>query len=178
MKQLGLGIIVALGLTLPALANPPQLKGDYAFTYTEICSLVPSGNVTSGVTTGVEHFNGDGTGTVNSIGGESLNLSGPSQPFSTNVISFQFTYVFNPNGTFTMTTVPDTFVGSLTSAGGLTFSINGNQWLGQVSNDAKSHSLVTVTPFLQVVTVNTSPLTVIQRMCHSTVTAFALNPAN
>jgi hypothetical protein len=177
MKQLGSGIVVAFGLTFPAFANPPQLKGDYAFTYNETCSLVPSGNVTGGVTTGIEHFNGDGTGTVKSIGGESLNLGSPPQPFSTNVISFQFTYVFNPDGTFTMTTVPGTFVGSLTSAGGLTFGINGNQWLGQVSNDAKSHSLVTVTPFLQVVTVNTSPPTVIQRMCYSTVTAFALNPA-
>jgi hypothetical protein len=170
MKQLGLGIIVAIGLTLPALANPPQLKGDYAFTYTEICLLTPSATVTTGVSTGIEHFNGDGTGTVKSIGSEAINLSSPPMPSSTNAISFQFTYTFKSDNTFTMTTVPGTFIGT---EGGVTFSINGNQWLGQVSNDAKSHSLVTVTPFVQVVTVNGSS---IQRMCQSTVTAFALNP--
>jgi hypothetical protein len=171
MKRLGLGIIVAIGLTLPAFANPPQLKGDYAFTYTEICLLTPSANVTTGVTTGIEHFNGDGTGTVKSVGSEAISLTSPPLPSATNAISFQFTYAFNSDNTFTMTTVPGTFIGT---HGGAAFSINGNSWLGFVSNDAKSHNLVTVTPFVQVVTVNGGS---IQRMCQSTVTAFALNPA-
>jgi hypothetical protein len=43
MKQLGLSIIVAIGLTLPALANSPQHKGDYVFTFSEVCLVSPSG---------------------------------------------------------------------------------------------------------------------------------------
>jgi hypothetical protein len=43
MKQLGLGVVVAIGLTLPAFANPPQLKGDYVWTYSDTCLVSPSG---------------------------------------------------------------------------------------------------------------------------------------
>jgi hypothetical protein len=39
MKQLGLGIIVAIGLTLPALADPPFLQGTYSFAATGVCLL-------------------------------------------------------------------------------------------------------------------------------------------
>jgi hypothetical protein len=57
-----------------------------------------------------------------------------------------------------MTTVPGTFVGSIPETNPpATFTINGNQWVGKVSNDAKSHTLTTVTPFVQVITVNTTP---------------------
>jgi hypothetical protein len=86
MKQLGLSIIVAIGLTLPAFANPPQLKGDYVWTYSDTCLVSPSGfsappglapngaaalgqtYSSSGADTGIEHFNGDGTGFVNGGG--------------------------------------------------------------------------------------------------------------
>jgi hypothetical protein len=78
-----------------------------------------------------------------------------------------------------MTTVPGTFVGGILGTNPpLTFSINGNQWLGKVSNDAKAHTLTTVTPFIQVITVNTNPPTtptIIQQMCRSNVVAFKLN---
>jgi hypothetical protein len=177
MKQLGLSIIVAIGLTLPAFANPPQLKGDYVWTYSDTCLVSPSGfsappglapngaaalgqtYSSSGADTGIEHFNGDGTGFVN---GGGLNVSLGSPPLPANVgpsaSSFQFTYTFNSDDTFTMTTVPGTFVGSIPETNPpATFTINGNQWVGKVSNDAKSHTLTTVTPFVQVITVNTTP---------------------
>jgi hypothetical protein len=43
MKQSGLGIIVALGLTLPALADPPQLIGEYVWTYNDTCIISSGG---------------------------------------------------------------------------------------------------------------------------------------
>jgi hypothetical protein len=43
IKQLGEGIIVAIGLTLPALADPPQLREDYVWTYNDTCLVSPSG---------------------------------------------------------------------------------------------------------------------------------------
>ena len=197
MKRLKLWIIVAIGLTLPAFANPPQLKGDYVWTYSDTCLVSPSGfsvppglapaggaalgqtYSSSGADTGIEHFNGDGTGFVK---GSGLNVSLGSPPLPANVgasaSSFQFTYVFNSDDTFTMTTVPGTFVGSIPGTSPLaTFSINGNQWVGKVSNDAKSHTLTTVTPFVQVITVNTNPPTIIYQMCRSNVVGFASSPA-
>jgi hypothetical protein len=170
MKQFCLGIVVAIGLTLPAFADSPNLKGDYAFTYNDFCLQSPSGfnanltplagpvNGASSGATGFEHFNGDGTGTVQIIGDIGITLAstplGSSAGTSTG--SLQFTYTFNPNGTFTMNVVPGTFVGTLGS--GLTFSINpGFSWLGFVSNDAKMHTLTAVTPSVQTITINTSP---------------------
>ena len=113
MKQLGLGIIVALGLTLPAFADSSKLKGDYVWTYSDTCLVSPSGfsaspglapngaaplgqaYSTSGADTGIEHFNNDGTGFVKG-GGISVNLGSPPLPAGVNPpgsFSFQFTYV-------------------------------------------------------------------------------------
>ena len=173
MKRLGLGIIVAIGLTLPAFANPPQLKGDYAFTYTEICLLTPSANVTTGVTTGIEHFNGDGTGTVKSVGSEAISLTSPPLPSATNAISFQFTYAFNSDNTFTMTTIPNTFVGYDATGKVVVATLNGMQWEGKVSKDGKSHTLTTITPFVQTITIIGPPTTILYQTCRSNVVGFA-----
>jgi hypothetical protein len=114
MKQLGLGIIVALGLTLPAFANPPQLQGTYAFTYNDFCLQSTSGfnanltplpgtvNASSAGTTGFEHFIADGTGTVTVTGDVSITLvSTPlSSSAGTATLSFDFTYKFNPDPAF------------------------------------------------------------------------------
>jgi hypothetical protein len=125
MKQLGLGIIVAIGLTLPAFADPPQLRSDYVWTYNDTCVVSPSGfsappglapngasalgqtYSTSNADTGIEHFNANGTGFVKG-GGYAVNLGSPPLPAGANAagtFSFQFTYVFNSDDTFTMTTI-------------------------------------------------------------------------
>jgi hypothetical protein len=188
MKQLGLGIIVALGLTLPAFADPPQLKGDYAFTYTDFCLQSTSGfnanltplagpvNAASTGATGFEHFNGDGTGTVQIISNVAITLA--STPLGSSAstpegASFQFTYAFNPDGSFTMTVVPGTFI-----APG-SYSINpGFSWLGFISNNGKIHTLTAVPPVLQTITVNTSPPIKNFEVCRSNVVGIALNPAD
>jgi hypothetical protein len=170
MKRLKLGIIVAIGLTLPAFANPPQLKGDYGFIYTDTCLRSTSGfnpnltplagpvDMTSSGATGFEHFNGDGTGTVQGLGVITVDLA--STPLgstaNTATFSFDFTYAFNTDSTFTMNVVPGSFKGTL--PGGPTFTINPhNNWLGIVSNNGKMHTLTTVTPVIETITVNTSP---------------------
>jgi hypothetical protein len=97
MKQLSLGIIVAIGLTLPAFADPPRLRGDYAFTYTDFCLQSTSGfnanltplagpvNAASTGATGFEHFNGDGTGTVQIISNVAITLA--STPLGSSAIA-------------------------------------------------------------------------------------------
>jgi hypothetical protein len=187
MKQLCLGVVVAIGLTFSALADPPQLKGDYAFTYNDFCLQSTSGfnptnftplagpvNGFSSGATGFEHFNGDGTGTVQIIGDIGITLA--STPLGSsagaNTGSFQFTYTFNPDGSFTMTVVPGTFVGP-------GFRLNpGFSWLGFVSNDGKMHTLTAVTPAIQTITINTSPPIKVFEVCRSNVVGIALNPAD
>jgi hypothetical protein len=194
MKQLGLGVVVAIGLTLPAFANPPQLKGDYVWTYSDTCLVSPSGfsappglapngaaplgqaYSTSGADTGIEHFN-NGTGFVKG-GGISVNLGSPPLPAGVNPpgsFSFQFTYVFTSDDTFVMTTIPGTFVlyASTNSTGPVIAIVNGMQWVGKVSKDAKSHTLTTITPFVQSITIIGPPTTTIYQMCRSNVVGFA-----
>jgi hypothetical protein len=101
VKQFCLGIIVAIGLTLPALADRSQLIGEYVWTYNDTClvstsgfsappGLAPNGAAplghaypTSGADTGIEHFNADGTGFVKGAG-YSVNLGSPPLPAGAN----------------------------------------------------------------------------------------------
>ena len=200
MKQLGLGLVVALALPFPALADSSHLSGDYVWTYSDTCLVSPSGfsappglapggasalgqtYSSSGANTGIEHFNSDGTGFVKG-GGISVNLGSPPLPAGSGPptsFSFQFTYVFNSDDTFTMTTKPNTFFGyaSTDSTGPIVATLNGMQWVGKVSQNAKSHTLTTVTPFVQTVTIIGPPSFVIYQMCRSNVVGFAVNPAD
>ena len=75
-----------------------------------------------------------------------------------------------------MTTIPGTFVGYDPTGKIVVATLNGMQWVGKVSKDAKSHTLTTVTPFVQTVTI-ISPPSIIYRVCPSNVVGFASNPA-
>jgi hypothetical protein len=188
MKRLGLGIIVAIGFTLPALADPPQLKGDYAFTYADFCLQSTSGFNTQNFTplagpvdagssgvTGFQHFNGDGTGTATTAGGVGINFA--STPLGSSVtnspFSFKFTYTKPASdGSFTETIVP----GSLVGPG---FSINpGGSALGFVSNDGKTFVATAATPSIQTVTIDGSPPIKIYRVCRTNTVGIKLNPAD
>jgi hypothetical protein len=188
MKRLGLGITVAIGLTLPALADPPQLKGDYAFTYADFCLQSTSGFNTQNFTplagpvdaasagvTGFQHFNGDGTGTATTAGGVGITFA--STPLGSSVssspFSFKFTYTTPaPDGSFTATIVP----GSLIGTG---FSINpGGSALGFVSNDGKMYTMTTATPSIQTITINGSPPIKIYEVCRTNTVGIKLNPAD
>jgi hypothetical protein len=75
-----------------------------------------------------------------------------------------------------MTTVPGTFILYDPTTGRKVGTVNGMQWVGKVSKDAKSHTLTTVTPFVQTVTI--PPTTIIYQMCRSNVVGFASSPAD
>jgi hypothetical protein len=75
-----------------------------------------------------------------------------------------------------MTTVPGTFILHDPTTGLKIGTLTGNQWIGKVSNDAKSHTLTTVTPFVQAITINGA--TLFYQMCRSNVVGFASSPAN
>jgi hypothetical protein len=193
MKRLCLGVVVAAILTFPALADPPQLRSNYVWTYSDTC-LVASGGFsvppglapggasalgqtysTSNADTGIEHFNPDATGFVRGQG-FGVNLGSLPQPAGSGApgsFSFEFTYVFNSDDTFTMTVVPGSFVGYDPTGKIPVATLNGMQWLGNVSKDAKSHTLTTVTPFVQTVTIIGPPSIIIYRMCRSNVVGFA-----
>jgi hypothetical protein len=178
-------------LTLPAFANPPQLKGDYVWTYNETCLVSPSGfsappglaplgasalgqtYSASSADTGIQHFNVDGTGFTTG-GGITVYLGPPPNanvgPAAT--FSVQFTYVFTSDDTFTATTVPGTFIG-YDSTGKASVMLNGNQWVGKVSKDAKSLTETAVTPFVQVLTLISPPTILFYQMCRSNIVGFA-----
>jgi hypothetical protein len=192
MKQLGLSIVIAASLTFPALADPSQLRGDYVWTYNDTCFVSPSGfsappglapggasalgqtYPSSAADTGIEHFDPNGTGYVRGSGTVSVSLG---QPPNANVVlagifSFQFTYTFISDDTFIMTTVPGTFIGR-DSTGKASIMLTGNQWVGKLSQDGKSHTLTTVTPFVQAITSISPPTILSYQMCRSNVVGFA-----
>jgi hypothetical protein len=162
MKQLGLGI-VALGLTLPAVADPPFLQGTYGFTGTGICLyalpdfltgpppfVAPDGAMpNSGYftqyfdTQGTVTFNADGTGTseFSSQGfrlSPQLNIFDPFASASTITSSVSYTPVMDD--TFTSNNVPGTFKGTNTAGfgAGSTFATENLPPLtGQISRIAR-----------------------------------------
>jgi hypothetical protein len=121
-----------------AFADPPQLKGDYAFTGTATCLVSPNGfNVAiddqrpsdyasnGGISftrsfsvEGIRTFDGAGNGTVN---GTAVSIVGrpTNQAVAPNVSSadfnFNFTYVVNGDGTWTSTMVDGSFNETITS---------------------------------------------------------------
>jgi hypothetical protein len=188
MKRLGLGIIVAIGLTLPAFADSPKLQGTYAFTYNDFCLQSTSGfntqnftplagpvNAGSSGVTGFQHFNGDGTGTATTAGGVGITFA--STPLGSGVssspFSFKFTYTSPaPDGSFTESIVP----GSLIGTG---FNINpGGSALGFVSNDGKTFVATAATPSIQTITIEGSPPIKIYEVCRTNTVGIKLNPAD
>src|SRR5262249_23566886 len=125
--------------------------------------------------TGIERFNPDGTGFVEGHGLQ-VDLGPLPLPAGTEVppgpFSFRFTYVFNSEDTFTMTTIPGTFVGYDATGKVVLSTLNGMQWEGKVWKGGKSHTLTTVTPFVQTISIVGTPI-IIYRMCRSNVVGFA-----
>jgi hypothetical protein len=187
MKQLGLGIVIALGLTLPAVADP--LQGTYGFTGTGICLyalpdfltgpppfVAPDGVVpNSGYftqyfdTQGTVTFNGDGTGTSKLFTqgfrlSPQLNIFDPFASAST--LTSSFTYTVNDDDTFTSNNVPGTFKGTTTAGAGVggTFTIeNLPPTTGQISKDHKTITEAFLTPGIQMVIAQNGTIT--HRIC-------------
>jgi hypothetical protein len=188
MKQLGLGIVVALGLTLPAVADPPFLQGTYGFTATGICLyalpdfltgpppfVAPDGAMpNSGYFTqyfdnqGTVTFNGDGTGTskLSSQGfrlSPQLNIFDPFATASTSTSSFTYMVA---DDTLTSNNVSGTFKGTNTVGfgAGTTFTIENIPPLtGQISKDRKTIIEAFLTPGIEMVIAQNG--TISHRVC-------------
>jgi hypothetical protein len=104
-------------------------------------------------------------------------LADPLQLRSDYVWTYNDTCVVSPSGFSAPLTTGTTI---LYDAAGLNKvgTINGNQWVGKVSKDAKAHTLTTVTPFIQTITLIGPPTIIVYRMCRSNVVGFASSPAD
>jgi hypothetical protein len=160
-----------------ACADPPQLKGAYAFTGTAGCLVSPRGfdsaqrpldfNTTNGGASftrsfsveGVRTFDGVGNGTVKgtavSIIGRPTNLNvAPS--VSSADFSFSFTYVVNGDGTWTSSMVDGSFNESISSGprAGQTATMAPGAGIapiaGLISGDGKTLTAAHLAPALEI----------------------------
>jgi hypothetical protein len=157
---------------LPASAQDrtKQLRGDYAFTGTAVCtsspagfslSLVPNGgsSESSFGTTGVVTFNGDGTGTLQ---GRTVTQPGSIEALDTVI---PITYGVAADRTLTVVQGPslNTFVAG-TLAGQQNSSTGVPPFVGHLSSDRKSIVFGTFDPAVETITFLSSPAQT-QRIC-------------
>jgi hypothetical protein len=169
---------------LPAAAQDrtKQLRGDYAFTGTAVCTNSPAGfspdlvaltpnlQTASFGTTGVVTFNGDGTGTLQ---GRTV-----TQPQSIEALDtvIPLTYTVAADRTLTIVQGPslNTFVAG-TLAGQQNSSSNVPPFVGHLSADRKSIVFGTFNPGVETITFLTSPAQT-QRICFRSFTGIRITP--
>jgi hypothetical protein len=163
-----------------AVADSPNLKGNYGFTGINTCMhsagftavsgglvATSSGPLETIAVDGIATFDGAGTGTVK---GSSLSLqffamAPPWGVESPNIFTFSFTYTVNADGTWT--SVP---VGPVTGTvtGGprntQTFTFNGFPFTGRISKNGMTLTATELTPTVETITF--SNMDVDHRMCN------------
>jgi hypothetical protein len=128
---------------------------------------------------GIRTFNGDGTGTVsNATEVETTvpptpNGLPPTAPFpkfkpsaSSATFSFSFTYAVNPDGSFTSSLVPGTFMGNFLMGPrtGQTLTIDVLSFVGFTSKDSTTLTLASAGPTVETATFSSGD--VWPRICH------------
>ncbi len=170
-----------------SFAAPPQLKGQYAFTGEASC--LGSTTVKAGVPVlgqgfdpstltandksfvvsysvqGVRTFNGDGTGRVDATSVD-ISYDNGSPSASSETFSFLFTYVVNPDGTFSTNVVPTTYAGTFVAGPrtGQTVTIDNFELDGIASVNNMTLTIATPRPIIETHTF--SDKDVQQRICH------------
>ena len=177
-----------------AVADSPNLKGDYGFTRTVKCIVSHTGFDSNNraldgyfgeafAEEGVRTFNGDGNGTQSFT---ALNIEIPadhSGANSSHVTNQKFTYTVNGDGTWS---IPG--IGSITGhvddgpRAGQDFTIFPvGPSLGHISTNAATLTLSTVTPTVETITYTTgSPPVVVAtlyRICNRSSVHISLPPA-
>jgi hypothetical protein len=171
--------VVAMTWAANAVADSPNLKGEYGFTGSGACLIASMGkgfnpNLTptdgsfgsSDAVEGIRTFNGDGTGKVS---GTSMGITIPANTTSAESSNFQFsfTYTVNGDGSFTADPVPGTFNGTVTAGprATQTYTISNQPTLtGLISNNGATLTAATLTP--QIETIKFSNGDTFQRICH------------
>jgi hypothetical protein len=124
-----------------AAATVSQLKGDYAFTvhssyatdgsgFDSNLAHLSGGTSANGIATGIDHFNGDGTGSaeIDFLGINHTSNGAGQQPVEQNHVSCSFTYTvnadqsFNVNATCTGSIIAGAFAGQTISGQTITFN--------------------------------------------------------
>ena len=170
---------------LPASAQDrtKQLRGDYAFTGTAVCTNSPAGFSTSLVplgsnsqasfgTTGVVTFNGDGTGTLQ---GRTVTQPGSVQALDTVI---PLTYSVAADRTLTVVQGPslNTFVAG-TLAGQQNSSSGVPPFVGHLSSDRKSIVFGSFAPDVETIT-NLSGPGQNQRICFRSFTGIRITASD
>ena len=147
----------------PPVALLSSLTGNYGVTSKSVCLFSRGGfdpnfqaigtNVFSSsfADEGIWTFNGDGTGTAKNL---NVGLGVPPTPgFQPNASSvsttFSFTYTVNADGTFTVDTVPGTFLGTAligSRAGQTQTIVNRATLTGLISKSGDTLTIATLTP--------------------------------
>jgi len=116
-------IFVLAAWAAPAVAQNSILTGKYGVTGTAICNNA-AGAVTTFITEDIHMFHGDGTGSVTAK--TLASAAGAIGSSSLDKHTYTFKYTVNPNRSFTITTDPGSFSGTIVSGPnvGLTFSVD------------------------------------------------------
>ena len=181
----------ALAWATSAAADPPSLKGQYAYTGTHVCLTAPgTGPVTPGVPRANAGFNanltpivgsaafyntlssqgilvldGHGHGTVNGTTVATSTPTGASASLAT--FTSSITYVVHADGSWGIDLLPGSFLGTFLKGtrAGQTFILDRRPLTGMISGDGK---VLTLTTPDAVIEMQTLPSTgeVDPRVCH------------
>jgi hypothetical protein len=180
---------VAVTWATIAAADPPRLKGEYAFTSTLICLVAPgTGPATPGVARANAGFNanltpvdggefanssgiegiytldGDGHGTVKSTS-VTLNVSPPGGVLLIDT-SYSITYTVNADGSWQADLVPGSFLTTFTGGtrAGQTSTLDRLSQVGLIGEDAKTLTLNSLDGGVEIQSFSNGD--VFPRICH------------
>jgi hypothetical protein len=147
-----------------AVADSPNVKGDYGFTGTNSCIhaagftgvnggfvATSSGAFESAAVEGIQSFNGDGTGTVTGSGLvlQFFALSPPWGVESPVNFTFSFTYTVNADSTWTSVGGPVTSTVTGGPRKGQTVTFNGFPLTGRISKNGMTLTAAELTPTVE-----------------------------
>ena len=172
-----------------AIADSPNVKGDYGFTGTNSCIhaagftgvnggfvATSSGPFESAAVEGIQTFNGDGTGTVTGSGLvlQFFALSPPWGVESPVNFTFSFTYTVNADSTWTSVGGP---VASTVTGGprkGQTVTFNGFPLTGRISKNGMTLTAAELTPTVETMIFSNGDVD--QRTCQRSWVYISLQP--
>jgi len=160
--------LASVSFAANAAADSPNLKGAYAFTGTAACLVSASGFngrlqalgipfSRSFSVEGIRTFDGNGNGTVK---GTTVGIVAPPTPgfvpsASSADFTFNFTYVVNPDSSWTAAMVPGTYTETITAGprAGQTATVDAIPPVsGVISSDGKTLIAAHITPTIETYT--------------------------
>ena len=172
-----------------AIADSPNVKGDYGFTGTNSCIhaagftgvnggfiATSSGPFESAAVEGIQTFNGDGTGTVTGSGLvlQFFALSPPWGVESPVNFTFSFTYTVNADSTWTSVGGPVTSTVTGGPRKGQTVTFNGFPLTGRISKNGMTLTAAELKPTVETMIFSNGDVD--QRTCQRSWVYISLQP--